>query len=197
MPRASCASAVARRSGRRPRRGLRRLRVGRRGRTLDGARRRRGRALAAGRPVRDPLQHLGAHRARRREQEALAEAHVVVEQVDHGALALDPLGDQVDAEAAEQVGEIRRMDVALRRRGAVEQQRGRHLDEAEAALGELARLHAQVGHVVHREAEAEIGERGDAGLLDRPHLAHRALGELEHQIGREHAVRLEEVGDLP
>ena len=60
------------------------------------------------------LQGLGPHRPRRREQEALAEAHVVVEQIDHHALALDPLGDQVDAEAAEQVGEIGGMDVALR-----------------------------------------------------------------------------------
>ena len=49
------------------------------------------------------------------EQEALAEAHVVVEQIDHRALALDPLGDQVDAEAAEQVGKVRRVNVATPR----------------------------------------------------------------------------------
>ena len=59
-------------------------------------------------------QRLGAHRPRRREQEALAEAHIVIEQIDHRALALDPLGDQVDAGARQQIGEIRRVDVAMR-----------------------------------------------------------------------------------
>src|SRR5262249_49357496 len=43
--------------------------------------------------VGDPLQRLGPYRPWRREQEALAVAHVVVEQVDHAALAFDLLGD--------------------------------------------------------------------------------------------------------
>ena len=65
------------------------------------------------------LQRLGAHRPRRREQEALAEAHVVVEQIDHRALALDALGDQVDAGARQQIGEVGRDGCrsARRRRG--------------------------------------------------------------------------------
>ena len=51
--------------------------------------------------------------------------------------------------------------------------------------------------VVHREAEAEVGERGDALLLDRPHPAHGVLRELEHQIGRERAIGFEEIGRSP
>ncbi len=57
---------------------------------------------------------LGPQRPRRRKQESLAEPHVVVEQIDHRAFALDPLGDQVDAEAAEQVGKVGRVDVGGR-----------------------------------------------------------------------------------
>src|SRR5207244_2802690 len=49
------------------------------------------------------LQGLGAHRARRREQETLAEPDVIIEEVDHHAFALDFFGDEVDAEPAEQV----------------------------------------------------------------------------------------------
>ena len=58
---------------------------------------------------------LGPQRPRLREQEALAETHVVVEQVDHRALALDPLGDQIDAEAAEQVGQVGGVNVGAPR----------------------------------------------------------------------------------
>jgi len=54
---------------------------------------------------------LRPQRSRRREQKALAEPDVVIEQVNHGALALDPFGDQVDAVAAEQIGEVGGMDV--------------------------------------------------------------------------------------
>ena len=57
---------------------------------------------------------LRPQRPRRREQKALAEADVIIEQVDHRALALDLLGDQVDAEAAEQVGEVGGMDIGGR-----------------------------------------------------------------------------------
>ena len=60
------------------------------------------------------MRRLRPQRPRRREQEALAEPHVVIEQVDHRALALDPLGDQIDAEAAEQIGQIGGMDVGRR-----------------------------------------------------------------------------------
>src|SRR3954468_6637569 len=43
-------------------------------------------------------------RAGRRKQEALPKADVVVQQINHRAPALDPLGDEVDAETTEQVG---------------------------------------------------------------------------------------------
>ena len=95
---------------------MRQLRVRGRGDRLAGRRvaadsPRLGRAARA-------LQRLGPHRPRRREQEALAEAHVVVEQIDHHALAFDALGDQIDAGARQQVGEIAGVDVALRAGGA-------------------------------------------------------------------------------
>src|SRR5277367_3300568 len=44
----------------------------------------------------DRLQRLGTHRARRREQHALAEADIKVEQIDNGAFAFDMVGDQID-----------------------------------------------------------------------------------------------------
>ena len=46
-------------------------------------------------------------------QKALAEANVVIEQIDDERLTLDTLGDQIDAEAAEQVGEIGRMELLV------------------------------------------------------------------------------------
>ena len=70
-------------------------------------------------------QRLRPHRARLREQEALAEANVVFEQIDHLRLALDPLGDQADAEPAEQVGQVGGMDVGAGRAGFVQQERRR------------------------------------------------------------------------
>ena len=85
----------------------------------------------------------GADRPRRREQEALSEAHVIVEEIDDHALALDLLRDQVDTEAAQKIGQIGGMDVG----GCIvglEQQAAGHLDVAEAAVRELARLDAQV-----------------------------------------------------
>ena len=68
-----------------------------------------------GRVGRHALQRLGTHRARRREQEALPETDVVVEKVDDRRFGLDPLGDQVDAGARQQVGEVFRIDVGVRR----------------------------------------------------------------------------------
>ena len=52
---------------------------------------------------------------------------------------LDAFGDQIDAEAAEQIGEIGRMDVGRGGADPIEQQRRRRLDEAEAALVQFAR----------------------------------------------------------
>ena len=48
------------------------------------------------------------------EQKALAEPYVVIEQIDHRALALDPLGDQIDAEAAEQIGQVGGVNIGCR-----------------------------------------------------------------------------------
>ena len=61
-----------------------------------------------------PCKRFGAHRPRRREQEALAEADIVIEQIDHHRFGLDPFGDQADAEAAEQIGQIGGMNVGRR-----------------------------------------------------------------------------------
>ena len=91
----------------------------------------------------------------------MSEADVIVEQVDHGALALDLLGNQVDAEAAEQIGQIGGMDVGGRIELRIEQQRSRHLDEADAAVGKLARLEAQIGDVIDREAVAALRQCGE------------------------------------
>src|SRR5262249_49949972 len=115
----------------------------------------------------DALQRFRAHRPRRREQEALPEADVVIQEIDDGALALDLLGEEVDAEAAEQVGEVGGMDVAGDAAEPVEQEIGLDLDEAEAAGRKLARLEAQVGHVVERETEAALGQRRKALVLNR------------------------------
>ena len=81
--------------------------------------------------------------------------------------------------------------------GAVEQQRGRHLDEAEAAVGEFARLDPQVGDVVEREAEAALGERREAlDARSGPCRAIGALREFEHQRRRDRAVGVEEIEEL-
>ena len=58
---------------------------------------------------------------------------------------------------AEQVGQVGGVDVGAGRVGLVKQERCRHLDVADAAFGELARLHAQIRDLVHREPEAELG----------------------------------------
>src|SRR5579885_787557 len=67
------------------------------------------------------LQGFGAYRSRRREQEALPEAHIVVQQIEHHAFALDTLRDQVDAGTGQKVGEILRPNVELRADRLVEQ----------------------------------------------------------------------------
>ncbi len=95
---------------------------------------------------------LGPQRPRRGKQEALPEPDVIVQQIDHGALALDPLGNQVDTEAAEQVGKIRGMDIGGRVLLGIEQQRRRYLDEANATVREFPRFDPQIRDMVDREA---------------------------------------------
>src|SRR5580704_1530811 len=79
------------------------------------------------------LQRLLPYQPGRGEQDALPEADVVIEQVDDRAIVLDLRGDQVDAEAPEQIGEVGRVNIGGRGTLAAEQQLGRRLDEAEAA----------------------------------------------------------------
>src|SRR3569833_2831097 len=87
-------------------------------------------------------------RARRRKQEALAVAYVVVQQVNHRALALDPLGDEVDAETTEQVGEVGWVDVRGRALLGIEQPRRRSHEETHTAVGEVTGLEAQIPDMV-------------------------------------------------
>ena len=71
---------------------------------------------------------------------------------------LDPIGNQIDAEAAQGVGKFGWMDVGRSRPDPIEQERRRHLDEAEAALVQIARVNAKVGKIVHRKTETSFGE---------------------------------------
>ena len=88
------------------------------------------------------------------------------------------------------------MDIGRGAADPVEQQRGRRLDEAETALGHFAWLDAKIGEIVHGEAKSPLGQRRQALVLDRPHGADRALGELEHQRRRDRAVGLDEFEQL-
>ena len=78
----------------------------------------------------------------------------------------------------------------------IEQQRGRNLDEAHAAIGQFARLDPQIGDVVDREAVAARCQRRQMLALDRPQIAERALLEFEHEGRRQRAVGFEEVEAL-
>src|SRR5207302_1144748 len=119
------------------------------------------------------LQGLGAYRPRRREQESLAEFHVEIEQIDHRALAFDLLGDEADAETAEQVGEVARVDIGGS--APVEDEACRQLEETKAAARQLARLKPQVRDIVHREAITKLVEGREALALDRTGAAQAAL----------------------
>ena len=66
----------------------------------------------------------------------------------------------------------------------------------EALIGKVARLDAQIVDVIHREAEAAAAERAEALGLDRPHVAHAGLRDLEHQRRSERAVRFHEFQEL-
>ena len=82
-----------------------------------------------------------------------------------------PRGVLSDAEAREQTRQIGGMDVGRRGVLLVEQERGRHLEIAHAAVGEFAAIDPEVGDVVDRELEAEplrhlAADRGFAGEID-------------------------------
>jgi len=55
------------------------------------------------------------------------------------------------------------------------------LTKRKPALIQFAGVDAQIGETVDRETETALGQGGEALMFDRPHGAHRALGEFEHQ----------------
>ena len=78
----------------------------------------------------------------------------------------------------------------------IEQQRRRHLDEADAAVGEFARLDPQIGDVIDRETVTSLRQRREMLGLDRAEIAERRLLEFEHERRRQRPVGLEEIQAL-
>ena len=78
----------------------------------------------------------------------------------------------------------------------IEQQRRRHLDEADAAVGQFARLDPQVGDMIDREAVAALRQGREMFGLGRAQLAERRLLEFEHERGRQRAIGFEEIQAL-
>ena len=88
------------------------------------------------------------------------------------------------------------MDIGLRITRDVEQQLGRHFEETERAAGQFLRLHAQVGDMVHGEAEAPFGQRRQAFMFERSEIAISGLREFEHQRVAERAIGFHEIEQL-
>ncbi len=88
------------------------------------------------------------------------------------------------------------MDIGGRALRGVEQQRRRHLDEADAAISELARFEAEVSDMIDREPVAALRQRREVLALDWAEIAEGGLLELEHEGRRQRAVGLEEVETL-
>src|SRR5262249_58765639 len=99
------------------------------------------------------VQGLRAYRPRRREHKALAEAHAAVQEINDHSLAFDALGDQIDTETAEQVGEIGGIDVACDG-DPLEQDIGAPPDEPETPPEQLAPPAPQGRDRVQRETGA-------------------------------------------
>ena len=95
---------------------------------------------------------LGAHRPRARKQVALAIFYVMVEEVQHGAFALDLFDHQFNAEPRHQTRQIRRVNVGRTAWMLAEQQARRHLDEAKATVGEVAWLEFEIADVIQGES---------------------------------------------
>jgi len=103
----------------------------------------------------DALQGFGAYRPRRREHKALAEAHAAFEQIDDRSFALDPLGDEIDAEARSK--SRGRPDACRSPPHRLEQDVSPHLDVTKPRRpGHAAR--PQVVDVVERESIAALGK---------------------------------------
>ena len=88
------------------------------------------------------------------------------------------------------------VNVGSRALPLIEQQRGRHLDEADAAVGEFPRLDPQIGDVIDREAEAALRQRREMFGLGGPKIAERRLLEFEHEGGRQRPVGFEKIQAL-
>src|SRR5690606_34293096 len=107
-------------------------------------------------------ENFGADGARMGEQKALSETNVDFQQIDDDGFAFDPVGDELDAVAAHQVGQIGRMNMSGRRDLLAQHQLRRNLDEAHAALREAARIDAKILDPVERKTKAALGERREA-----------------------------------
>ena len=64
-------------------------------------------------------------------------------------------------------GQVGGMNIGGAGAVTIEQKGGRHLDEAEAAIGEVARLDLEIAHMVHGEAETPGHQGGEAFALER------------------------------
>ena len=88
------------------------------------------------------------------------------------------------------------MDVRGRGLPGIEQQRRRHLDEAHAAIGKVARLEAQVGDVVDRETVAALRQRREMLGFGRAEAAQRACLNSSTRDGASARFGLEEIEAL-
>ena len=135
---------------------------------------------------------------------ALAHRDVEFEDVDDLALGFALLGNQLDAVAAGQAGEVCGGDVAQRRkgRGAVhiqqlfDQEIGRDLDEFHIRTLQVGEVEIQRLDLVDREAEAEIGQLGHVAGLDSAAGVEGRLAQLEDQGLVQVAVLGQEVEEL-
>src|SRR5271165_986520 len=139
------------------------------------------------------LQRLAAHRTRRREQGTLSIADIVIEKIDDASLMLDPVGDQIDTETAEQIREAAGMDIGGIGPNRLEQHICMYLDVPEAALGKLARLEVQARDVIHRKSKAVLRQCRQAFVLEGAHVAYGAMGELKQERGRDSPIGCHEV----
>ncbi|MNS70133.1 hypothetical protein D3C72_1034720 [compost metagenome] len=135
---------------------------------------------------------------------ALAHADVEFEDVDDLFLALDLLGDQFEAIAAGQGGEVGGLDVRLgwQGRGAVQvqqlldQQVGGDLDEAHVRALQVGEVQIQRLHLVDGEAEAQVRQLGHVARLGGAARVKGGLTQFEDQGVLQVAVLAEEVEEL-
>src|SRR5690606_4031509 len=138
------------------------------------------------------------------EEVALADADVEFEDVDDLALGLAFLGDQLDAVAAGQAGEVGGPDVGHARQGGAaieveqlfDQQVGGDLDEFDVRALQVGEVEVQRLDLVDGEAEAEVGQLGHVAGLDGAAGVEHGLAELEDQGLVEVAVLVQEVEEL-